>query len=397
MTTSRLASVFWLAFASSALAFAPVSVPSKTLSSTGLGLSPFPSESGKSNNNNNNDQQSDERRLREFVNLEPLDQPDIRRQRLAEDDRVRSQYVSFGDDLWDLRTQMDDLSVQLLNAISEGKDSKEEEAREKLRQVEQKDPELVYMLEISSHEEAKKDGRLIDAQMHYDKAIEARSCLPQFNLEGLWVGKYGSHGYELINVTYVGDTLIATKVTGDKNVPRGEITFQADLHPMRHLEHANKNKHTFKGPFLQPIELTDKAARKWGTRQLPRYMGMGQVAEEGFINHQWMEGQLIIIGEDYFSFAWTPIQQQIFFGRPSPELALKMLRENGVSPLRTAKKWETPPSAEDDMQTQMEFVARCFEVSDEVQEDHLEMAEVGGADGYGCIFSPEDGDECYFE
>ena len=35
----------------------------------------------------------------------------------------------------------------------------------------------------------------------------------------------------MINVTYVGDTLIAFKVTGDKNVPRGEITFQADLTP----------------------------------------------------------------------------------------------------------------------------------------------------------------------
>lgn len=37
----------------------------------------------------------------------------------------------------------------------------------------------------------------------------------------------------MINVTYVGDQLIAYKVTGDKSVPRGEITFQADLNPLR--------------------------------------------------------------------------------------------------------------------------------------------------------------------
>mmetsp|Transcript_6978 Transcript_6978/g.14293 ORF Transcript_6978/g.14293 Transcript_6978/m.14293 type:complete len:407 (+) Transcript_6978:400-1620(+) len=381
--------------------FAVQSVPSSTTfgtttfgTTTTLRVSHHSSENDKSPNT---DQKADERRMREFVNLEPLDEPDIRRRRLEEDDRVRSQFVSFGDELWDLRNEADELSIKLLNAISEGKDTKEQETREKLRQAEQKDPELVYMLEITGHEEAKKDGRTIDSQMHYDRAMEARNCLPQFNLEGLWVGKYGSHGYELINVTYVDDTLIATKVTGDKNVPRGEITFQADLNPMRHLEQANKKKHTFKGPFLQPIELTEKAARKWGTRQLPRYMGLGQVAEEGFVNHQWMEGQLIIIGEDYFSFAWTPIQQQIFFGRPSPELALKMLRESGVSPLRTAKTWDTPPSSNDDVQTQMEFVARCFEVSDEVQEETMEIGETTGIDGYGCIFSPDDSEECHFE
>ena len=345
---------------------------------------------------NGGEQINNERRLKEFVNLEPIEEPDVRRRRLEEHDRIRSQFVSFGDALWDLRTEMDDLSVELLNAISEGKDSKEMEARNKLREVERKDPELVYMLELSSHEAAQKEGRLEDAEEHLERAAEARSCLPQFNLDGLWVGRYGSHGYELINVTYVGDTLIATKVTGDKNVPRGEITFQADLHPLRHLERASKSKYSFRNGLLSPIELTDKAAQKWGTRQLPRYLGLGQVAEEGFQNHQWMEGQLIIIGEDYFSFAWTGLQTQIFYGRPSSDLVLKMLRENGVAPLRS-KSWEKPPTVNDEIQTQKDFVARCFEVSDEVQEDRSESGETMGADGYGCIFHDPDSEECYFE
>ena len=149
--------------------------------------------------------------MQEFVNLEPLDQPDVRKRRLEEDDRIRSQFVSFGDALWDLRSQMDKLCVKLLNAISNGHSMKEEEAREQLRQVEMKDPELVYMLELASADTAIRDGRVEDASVHSDKAAEARSCLPQFSLEGLWVGKYGSHGYELINVTYIGDTMIATK------------------------------------------------------------------------------------------------------------------------------------------------------------------------------------------
>ena len=347
------------------------------------------------------DRTLDERRMREFVNLEPLDQPDVRKRRLEQNDRVRSQFVSFGDPLWDLRVEMDELCVKLFNAISNGHEMKEEEAREELRQVERKDPELVYMLELASVDTAIREGRHEDARKHSDRAAEARSCLPQFNLEGLWVGKYGPHGYELINVTYVGDTMIATKVTGDQNVPRGEITFQANLNPLQYLNRASQTSISSDArtktqmQSLQPIELTDKAAQKWGTRQLPRYVGLGQVAEEGFVNNQWMDGQLIIIGEDYFSFAWTPIQQQIFFGRPSPELALRMLRESGVSPLRSAKAWSAPPSVDDDIQTQMDFVTRCFERTDEVLEDRNE--ESGSKhDGYGCIFM-DDSEECYFE
>lgn len=111
----------------------------------------------------------------------------------------------------------------------------------------------------------------------------------------------------MINVTYVGDTLIAFKVTGDKNVPRGEITFQADLSPnaVRKLRDGQTGAKDTQQRSLEPIMLTEKAASKWGTRQLPRYRGLGQVAESGFQNNRWMDGQLIIIGEEYFSFAWV--------------------------------------------------------------------------------------------
>jgi Cyclin D1 binding domain len=386
------------------------------------------------------------RRITEFMDLEPLEEPEQRRRRLEEDNKVRSQFVAFGDDLWDLRQDMDKLANELIEAITNEQEaensnnnnnnmhtsnneyilqkdgfvarsssssssnkknkksssSKEEHlARERLRQVERRDPELVYAMELHAAQMAERqEGRsshdAIVAQ-HLNKAAEARRCLPQFNLEGLWVGKYGSNGYEMINVTYVGDTLIAEKVTGDKNVPRGELTFQVDLNPLRfHNNNKNNNNNNRDGGgslgglvepnsssmkhlsalsslltgALQPIVLTDRAARKWGTRQLPRYGGMGQVAEEGFVNNQWMDGQLIIIGDEYFSFAWIPIEQQIFFGRPSPELALKMLRDHGVVPLRsTAKHFTVPPSLDDNVEVQKEFVTRCMEMTDEVLED----------------------------
>jgi hypothetical protein len=328
----------------------------------------------------------DDRRMNEFINLEPLLETEVRRKRLEKDDENKAQFVEFGDKLWDLRNKLDKLSHRLLAAITDGKEMTEERTREMLRRVERQDPELVYTLELMELEQAAQEGRLDDAAEHRRKALAARSCLPQFNLEGLWIGKYGSNGYEMVNVTYVGDTLIAYKVTGDKNVPRTQVTFQTNLHPLRYnMPDTQEHK------ALQPITLTEKAAVKWGTRQLPRYGGLGRVAEEGFRNDQWMDGQLIIIGDQYFSFAWIPIEQQIFFGRPSPELALKMLRDSGISGLRTARQtFEAPPSIEDDVDLQKEFATRCLEKTDEFHDEW-------DGDAFGCIWSSTTAEECVFE
>ena len=205
--------------------------------------------------------------------------------------------------------------------------------------------------------------------------------------------RYGQHGYEMVNVTYQGDLLVAYKVTGDKNVPRGEITFQADLDPL----HRGANVESSGDPStptveqLQPIILTDKAARKWGTSQLPRHKGLGQVAEAGFKKNQWMEGQLIIIGQEYFSFAWVPIEQQIFFGRPSPELALKMLREAGGTGIAPVKSWETPPTMDADVTVMKDYIHSCLEKTAESEDDFL------SGDPFSCIFVDGDTEECYLQ
>jgi len=52
-----------------------------------------------------------------------------------------------------------------------------------------------------------------------------------------------------------------------------------------------------------------------------------------------MDGQLVVTGKgDYFSFTWVPLEHKIFFGRPSPEFTLKMLREGGGSALTSVKR-----------------------------------------------------------
>lgn len=315
----------------------------------------------------------------EFLDLEPLETTSRRKERMERDSKAQAQFARYGDDLWELREGISQLSEELVNALHEGERGPTEESlRENLQIAEQRDPEIVYKMELENAIEAKREGRMEDAAKHHETAMQARSCLPQFNLEGLWVGKYGNHGYEMINVTYHGDLLVAYKVTGDKNVPIGEITFQADLSPLQKL------------PPLDPIVLTDKAAKKWNTRQLPRNHGMGQVAEEGFRNNQWMDGQLIMIGEEYFSFAWVPIEHQIFFGRPSPELALKMLRDGGGADLKD-KTWESPPSVEDDVSVLKDYAAHCMERTSEAIDEELK------GDAFGCIWHGMDAEECYFQ
>lgn len=114
-------------------------------------------------------------------------------------------------------------------------------------------------------------------------------------------------------MTYAGDTLIATKVTGFNNVPKGEVTFEVDLS----MDSSN---------ILEPIELGEKESGHWGVRFLSRFAGKGQVAGRGFSNPQLVPGQMILVNE-YFSFAFAPLKTQIFFGRPSPDLTIKLLRD----------------------------------------------------------------------
>jgi hypothetical protein len=137
-------------------------------------------------------------RRAEFIGLEPIEESSIRQERMKKDQEIDRQFVKYGDDLWTLRNVMNRLSRKLIDTINSGLRQEEEEVREQLRGIEEQDPELVYKMEVQELHQAQNEGRNSDAELHGSKAMEARSCLPAYNLEGLWVGKYGHHGYEMI-------------------------------------------------------------------------------------------------------------------------------------------------------------------------------------------------------
>jgi hypothetical protein len=138
-----------------------------------------------------NEGRDNRRHLAEFLNLEPLPESEARRERLDREKQNEYQYAKYGNDLWDLRATIQDLSVQLVEAIdTDGKETMiEQEIRKNLRQAERRDPELVYRMELEAMQEAARENRDEDVIYHKDRALNARSCLDHFNLEGLWVGK----------------------------------------------------------------------------------------------------------------------------------------------------------------------------------------------------------------
>jgi hypothetical protein len=101
--------------------------------------------------------------------------------------------------------------------------------RDDLAELQQKDP--AFMAESLRAEMAKhvRRERFAEAARCRDDLMVLRRFLPQFQLAGLWKGNYPNHGDELVRIQYRGDMLFATKITGDEHVPKGEITFQADL------------------------------------------------------------------------------------------------------------------------------------------------------------------------
>ena len=131
------------------------------------------------------------RRIAEFMNLEPVQETDARRARLERDQENKDQFAKHGDDLWSLRKKMTRLSEKLVGVLA-GEDTRESEEliRHELRSAEQRDPELVYEMELLEMELAIQEGDGVQARKCRERAMNARSCLPHYNLEGLWVGKY---------------------------------------------------------------------------------------------------------------------------------------------------------------------------------------------------------------
>lgn len=97
-------------------------------------------------------------------------------------------------------------------------------------------------------------------------------------LSGLFLGSFGPHGPELLQLERImvdGEEMVqATKLTGDTNVPAGFVSFRAKV----------GRKHRLTARDVYPDDLGITA----------RYKGEGRVAQKGFTQPRWVEGELLM-------------------------------------------------------------------------------------------------------
>lgn len=147
-------------------------------------------------------------------------------------------------------------------------------------------------------------------------------------------GTYSVHGLEIISLLYEDDRnkVKAIKITGDPNVPAGEITFRADLpycmnldldiqRTLGDIERIEPSLSDLDWNELSPHQPFVIPSGCYGSHsQLPdhclaRFHGFGQIAGTGYQNPSYVPGHWIIFNEDLFGFLWISLESISIYHR----------------------------------------------------------------------------------
>uniref|UniRef100_A0A4W5KCR2 F-box protein 31 n=1 Tax=Hucho hucho TaxID=62062 RepID=A0A4W5KCR2_9TELE len=182
---------------------------------------------------------------------------------------------------------------------------------------------------------------------------------------GLFKGTYGSHGLEIIMLSFHGPRARATKLTGDPNVPAGQLTLDVDLNrPVRlpDLEHQRSVEELSRlvlgvheeaqqeaqspdvapqgvaspqpGPSSSSSSSAPSEAQAFvlplgvmaRNEVYPRtckmcFYGTGLIAGHGFTSPERTPGLFILFDEDRFGFIWLELKSFSLYSRLTDQLA----------------------------------------------------------------------------
>jgi len=216
-----------------------------------------------------------------------------------------------------VRSQRVTLEQQLATAVADEDYVMAAQLRDDLVELRQQDPAVMAAAMREELETHIRRERYAEAARCRDRLLVLRRFLPQYSLAGLWKGNYPNHGDELVRLSYQGDTLIATKVTGDEHVPAGEVTFRADLtQPSDDSEDeqaAGLGGSSAVGVRVEVLSLAPDGSHE--PRDVEQFKGEGRIAARGFRHPHYVPGQLFLMEDDVVGFLWLAIGTFVVFSR----------------------------------------------------------------------------------
>uniref|UniRef100_A0A8D2P225 F-box protein 31 n=1 Tax=Zosterops lateralis melanops TaxID=1220523 RepID=A0A8D2P225_ZOSLA len=192
---------------------------------------------------------------------------------------------------------------------------------------------------------------------------------------GLFKGTYGSHGLEIVMLSFHGKKAKGTKITGDPNIPAGQQTVEIDLaHPLQlpdienlrdfselsrivlEVQEQVRREEQERGGGGEGAEGEETAAGAEGTTQdkapasqpfvlpmgvisrnedYPRtcricFYGTGLIAGHGFTSPERTPGVFVLFDDDRFGFIWLELKSFSLYSR------IKVSFQNAQAPSREA-------------------------------------------------------------
>ena len=133
----------------------------------------------------NQQQQQEPEKTTNFLPLESHPPSPQRLSRIEQEAKTRSRFL-HGDELIELRKYVSNLELDLQFAKDKKDMSRIRDLTKALYDSKNLDAEYVYTHCMEMAESADSEEEILEWK---NEANEARDCLPQFNLQGLWVGK----------------------------------------------------------------------------------------------------------------------------------------------------------------------------------------------------------------